>query len=188
MWYVPKLCIGRRPFFLMPQAHQPVNHSPQLTPAPSLRSLPAFRCPRRRSLQAESSAFNGYTLLTSESNVAYNLIDTRNAFTTRSLDPARRDTVLSGLLLHVVRKPSTETLLAAGGINVQSDSVAQICASAPRFRGLISACTSDTSVVGNTSASGTLLGGIGSDPVFSRYATFGAGALAYRIQMIFHMQ
>ena len=109
--------------------------------------------------------------------MAYNLIDTRNAFTTRSLDPASRDTVLSGLLLHLVRKPSSETLLAAGGINVKSDGVAQICASAPRFRGLISACTTDPSVVGNTSASGTLFGGIGIDPVFSRYAPVGAGAL-----------
>ena len=133
-----------------------------------LPSPPPICDPRRRSLQAAAGSFNGYTLLASESNVAYNLIDTRNAFTTRSLDPAHRDTVLSGLLLHVVRKPSTEMLLAAGGINVQSDSVAQICASAPRFRGLISACTIDAGVFGNTTASGTLLGGIGSDPVFNR--------------------
>ena len=131
--------------------------------------LPPSCGPRRRSLQEAGDSFSGYTLLASESSVAYNLIDTRNAFTTRSLDPAHRDTVLSGLLLHVVRKPSTEMLLAAGGINVQSDSVAQICASAPRFRGLISACTADSGVFGNTTASGTLLGGIGSDPVFSRW-------------------
>ena len=101
--------------------------------------------------------------------MAYNLFDTRNAFTTRSLDPARRDTVLSGLLLHMVRKPSTERLMAVGGINVQSDSVAHICASAPRFRGLVSACMSDASVASNTSLTETFLGGIGSDPVFNRY-------------------
>ena len=133
-----------------------------------LPSPPPICDPRRRSLQAAAGSFNGYTLLASESYVAYNLIDTRNAFTTKSLDPAHRDTVLSGLFLHVVRKPSTEMLLAAGGINVQSDSVAQICASAQRFRGLISACTIDAGVFGNTTASGTLLGGIGSDPVFNR--------------------
>ena len=112
--------------------------------------------------------FNGYTLLASDTNVAYNLFDTRNAFTTKSLDPARRDTVLSGLLLHMVRKPSTERLIAAGGINVQSDSVARLCASALRFRGLISACVMDAGMAGNTSLTESFLGGIGADPVFNR--------------------
>ena len=147
------------------------NHSShtQLAPLPPLSCHP-LPSPRRRSLLDAGDSFGGYTLLASESSVAYNLIDTRNAFTTRSLDPAHRETVLSGLLLHVVRKPSTETLMATGGINVKSDSVAQICASATRFRGLISACTTDAGVFGNTTASGKLLGGIGSDPVFSRCA------------------
>ena len=76
--------------------------------------------------------------------------------------------MLSGLLLHVVRKPSSETLLAAGGINVQSDSIAQLCASAPRFRGLISACVTDAGAAGNTSVSGASLEGIGNDPVFNK--------------------
>ena len=76
--------------------------------------------------------------------------------------------MLSGLLLQVVRKPSSETLLAAGGINVKSDSIAQLCASAPRFRGLISACVTDAGVAGNTSVSGAALGGIGNDPVFNK--------------------
>ena len=75
---------------------------------------------------------------------------------------------MSGLLLHVVRKPSSEMLLAAGGINVKSDSIAQLCASAPRFRGLISACVTDTGVAGNTSVSGAGLRGIGIDPVFNK--------------------
>ena len=137
---------------------------------------------RRRSLHAALSGFNGYPLLTSsDPSVAYNLIDTRNAFTTRSLDPARRDTVLSGLLLHVVRRPSTERLLAAGGINVQSKSVAQLCASEPWFRGLISACVTDAGVAGNTSLQESGLGGIGNDPVFNRYDTL---ALALRMHPI----
>ena len=70
--------------------------------------------------------------------------------------------------MHVVRKPSSETLLAAGGINVKSDSIAQFCASAPRFRGLISACVTDAGVAGKTMVSGAVLGGIGNDPVFNR--------------------
>ena len=70
--------------------------------------------------------------------------------------------------MHVVRKPSSETLLAAGGINVKSDSIAQFCASAPRFRGLISACVTDAGVAGKTTVSGAVLGGIGNDPVFNR--------------------
>ena len=105
-------------------------------------------CRHRRSLREAASSFNGYTLLASESNVAYNLIDTRNAFTTRSLDPAHRDTVLSGLLLHVVRKPSTEMLLAAGGMglalfsNMQTGLVLTRVPAAVRSRqmGLITVC------------------------------------------------
>lgn len=77
---------------------------------------------------------------------------------------------LEGLLLHMIRKPSTDLLLAAGGINVQSDIVSQICASMPRFRSLIAACTTDASLVQNTTVSGaSLLGGIENDPVFNRY-------------------
>ena len=68
----------------------------------------------------------------------------------------------------MVRKPSIEALLAAGGINVQSDIMAQICASMPRFRSLISACTTDATVLENTTMSEKVLGGIGSDPVFNR--------------------
>jgi hypothetical protein len=74
-----------------------------------------------------------------------------------------------GLLLHMVRKPTTEVLLASGGINVQSDIISQICASIPRFRSLIAACTSDP-ILANTTVSGTQLGGIGTDPVFNRSA------------------
>ena len=141
-------------------------HSTIPSPGPPLLCGPFYR---RRALQVAASSFNGYSLLnTDSSSVAYNLIDTRNAFTTRSLDPARRNTVLSGLLLHVVRKPSSEQLLAAGGINVQSDGISQLCASNPRFRGLISACVTDTGFIGNTTLLQSALGGIGSDPVFSR--------------------
>ena len=77
--------------------------------------------------------------------------------------------VCIGLLLHMIRKPSTEMLLEAGGINVQSYVLSQICASMPRFRGLIAACTTDANVLENTTVSGSWLGGIGSDPVFNRW-------------------
>ena len=70
----------------------------------------------------------------------------------------------------MIRKPSTDLLLAAGGINVQSDIISQICASMPRFRSLIAACTTDASLVENSTVSrASLLGGIETDPVFNRY-------------------
>ena len=86
-----------------------------------------------------------------------------------------------GLLLHMIRKPSTEMLLAAGGINVQSSVLSQICASMPRFRSLIAACTTDANVVENTTVSGTRLGGIGSDPVFNRWVFMKILALMYQM-------
>ncbi len=85
----------------------------------------------------------------------------------RCLDAGCGNTVLSGLFLHTVRKPSSQTLLAAGGIRVKSDDVAQICA-ASRFPLLLSACVNDNGAPGNSSLVGTQLGGIGSDPVFSK--------------------
>lgn len=77
--------------------------------------------------------------------------------------------------MHTVRKAAAQVLLASGGINVESEAAAAVCA-ATRFPALVSACTKDAALA-NTSLAGDQLGGIGNDPVFNRCSWRGAGGV-----------
>ncbi len=77
--------------------------------------------------------------------------------------------VMAGLLLHMVRKPSSEMLLARGASTRQSPASKQAC-DALKHRGLVAACSQQA--VGDlqteAAAEPGSLGGIGNDPVFNQ--------------------
>ena len=75
--------------------------------------------------------------------------------------------MLSGLFLHLVRKPRSRALFASGGINLQPGDVPLAC-TLTRFPNLVSACVHDASVKASTVLTGSELGGYGNDPNFNR--------------------
>ena len=82
-------------------------------------------------------------------------------------DAGCSNAVLSGLFLHLVRKPRSRALFASGGINLQPGDAPLAC-TLTRFPNLVSACVHDASVKASTVLTGSELGGYGNDPNFNR--------------------
>jgi hypothetical protein len=110
-------------------------------------------------------SFNGYQVPL-DTGIRYNLIPTWHSDLSRSVDPRRSNLVLSGLYLHLTRRPAVVSPVFPYRFFSIPQATLQEC-STSRFSSLVGACQQSKTWAANASLPITSVQSFGTDPAFN---------------------